>query len=77
MCLILKTTFQLINNLYINCCDKKQSGDVELDSALMTQDLKDVETLLVVKYADIDLYTVCRSSFWLYWGLSQNKNLHF
>ena len=29
MWFILKTTFQLINNLYLNWCDKKQSGEHE------------------------------------------------
>ena len=52
MCFILKTTFQLINNLYLNRCDRKQSGDVEMDFALIRQDLKDVETSLVV----VDLF---------------------
>ena len=41
MCFILKKSFQLINNLYLNF-------DVEVESALIIKDLKDVETNLVV-----------------------------
>ena len=40
--------FQLIDNLYLNWCGKKQIGHVEVNSAFMVHDLKDAETNLVV-----------------------------
>ena len=53
--------FQLINNILNYKCDKKQSGHMEVNSALMIQDLKDAETNLVV--VDLCKYSVVSICF--------------
>ena len=66
------TTFQLINTQYWNWCDKKQSGDVEVDSELIIQDLKD-ETNLVV----VDVFKVGWTFELLHTPLTTSPNLFF